>query len=109
MSIFKLPEKLRPDPVVLVYGKVINKITNQPIEAEIVYEKLSTGEIMGSARSNPETGEYKIVLPSNEKYSFRANAKGFISINENLDLVDLKEYFELDRDLYLVSPRMKSL
>ena len=100
----KLPEKLRPDPVVLVYGKVINKITNQPIEAEIVYEKLSTGEIMGSARSNPETGEYKIVLPSNEKYSFRANAKGFISINENLDLVDLKEYFELDRDLYLVSP-----
>ena len=100
----KLPPQLRPEPVVLVYGKVINKKNNQPIEAEIVYEKLSTGEIMGSARSNPKTGEYKIALPASDIYSFRAEAKGYISINENLDLLDVKESSELNRDLYLVPP-----
>ena len=98
----KLPTELRPEPVVLVYGKVINKNTNQPIEAEIIYEKLSSGEIVGYARSNPKTGEYKIALPANEKSSFRAESKGFIAINENLDLIDNKEYIELNRDLNLV-------
>ena len=98
----KLPAELQPESVVLVYGKVINKKTNKPIEAEIVYEKLSTGEIIGSARSNPKTGEYKIALPAKEKYSFRAEAKGFIPVNENLDLMELKNYYEVQRDLYLV-------
>ena len=100
----KMSEEFRPEPVILVFGKVLDKKNNKPIGAEIIYEKLSTGEIIGSARSNPETGEYKIVLSANEKYSFRAEAKGFIPINENLDLLDLKEYSELNRDLYLISP-----
>lgn len=98
----KLPAELQPESVVLVAGKVINKKTNIPIEANIVYEKLSTGEIIGTARSNPKTGEYKIALPAKEKYSFRAESKGFIPINENLDLMNLKNYYEVKRDLFLV-------
>ena len=98
----KLPAELRPNPIVLVNGKVINKKTNKPIGTEIIYEKLSTGEIMGSARSNPETGEYKIALPAKERYSFRAEAEDFISVNENLNLMNLNKYSEINRDLYLV-------
>ncbi|MCL2040380.1 MAG: OmpA family protein [Bacteroidetes bacterium] len=98
-----LPHELRPEKVILVAGKVIDKKTNKPVAANIYYEKLSTGENMGIARSNPTTGEYKIALPANEKYGFRAEAKDYIAINENLDLTKLKDNIsEIKRDLYLV-------
>ncbi len=98
-----LPQELRPEKVILVAGKVIDKKTNKPVAASIHYEKLSTGEDMGIARANATTGEYKIALPANEKYGFRAEAKNYIAINENLDLTKLKDNTqEIKRDLYLV-------
>lgn len=98
----KLPETARPRPVVLVKGRVLNKKTLEPIEADIAYEELPSGKELGIARSTPETGAYKIVLPAGMKYGFRASAPGFISVNENLDLSQITEYTEITRDLYLV-------
>lgn len=97
----KLPEEIKPEPVVLLSGKVLNKDNGQPIAAEISYENLHTGEEIGVAHSNPKTGEYKIVLPAGMNYGFRAKAENFISINEHLDLTDIKEYKEMSRDLLL--------
>ncbi|GMV52724.1 MAG: OmpA family protein [Chlorobi bacterium] len=103
-DIFKirLPESKRPRPVVLIRGRVLNKKTLEPIEADIVYEDLLTGKELGIARSSPGTGEYKIVLPAGSKYGFRASADSFISVNENIDLTGIEEYTEMHRDLYLV-------
>lgn len=98
----KLPEELKPEKVVLISGRVLNKKNNEPLEAIINYETLSTGEIVGSAISNSVTGEYKIVLPAGTRYGFRAEADNFISINESLDLINLAKYDEIYRDLYLV-------
>ncbi len=98
----KLPEELKPEKVVLISGRVLNKKNNEPLEAIINYETLSTGEIVGSAISNSVTGEYKIVLPAGTRYGFRAEANDFISINESLDLINLYKYDEIYRDLYLV-------
>lgn len=97
-----LPEELRPKIVVMIYGKVINKKTNTPVEAKISYELLPDGKEIGIARSNPVTGEYKIVLPAGYKYGFLAVAEGFVSINENLDLKNTYKYYEVKKDLYLV-------
>ena len=87
----------------MVSGKVLDKKTNKPLGAVIHYEKLSTGESMGIANSNPTTGEYKIALPENEKYGFRAEAKNYVPISENLDLtnIDIKKD-EISRNLLLV-------
>ncbi len=103
-DIFKirLPENMRPKPVVLVRGRVLNKNTNEPIEADIAYEDLRTGKELGIARSTPGSGTYKIVLPAGARYGFRASADGYISVNENVDLTDIKVYTEIQRDLYLV-------
>jgi OmpA-OmpF porin, OOP family len=98
----RLPEKVRPRPVVLVYGRVLNKKTNDPVAADIAYEDLATGREMGIARSAPTTGDYKIILPAGSNYGFRASAPKFMSINDNIDLTNLKEYSEIRRDLYLV-------
>lgn len=82
----KLKEEYRPEPVVLVVGRVFNDKTKEPLGAMINYETLPEGKDVGIARSNPATGEYKIVLPYGKNYGFMARAAGFISVSDNIDL-----------------------
>jgi outer membrane protein OmpA-like peptidoglycan-associated protein len=98
----KLKDEIKPNPVVLVSGKVINAKTNQYIDANIIYQFLPNGKEAGIAISNPNNGEYKIVLPYGKNYSFNANAKGYIAVSDNLDLSTVSEYNEITRNLYLV-------
>ena len=98
----KLPPSLRPLAVVLVVGKVIDAKTGKPLEATIHYEVLPGGKEAGLAHSNAATGEYKISLPVGELYGFRAEAKGYLAVNENLDVKKLEGYSEIQRDLKLV-------
>lgn len=98
-----LPEELKPDPVVLISGKVFNAQDSTPIGAKIIYEQLSTGLELGIAASATSSGEYKITLPLHEAYGFFAYAKGFLSIDDNIDLTAYDDVFsEIKRDLYLV-------
>ena len=97
----KLPTALKPKPVVLIYGKVLNSDTKEPIEARIVYNILSTNKESGIAVSNVKDGTYKIVLPASQAYSFLAMKDKFYSVSENIDLRGLQEYKEIERNLYL--------
>lgn len=98
----KLPEKVKPNPVVLIYGKVLNAKTNEPVEAEIKYEILSSGVESGIANSNPSDGRYKIILPYGKNYGYSAKANGYYSVSENINLEELSEYKEIEKNLYLV-------
>lgn len=98
----KLPESVKPDPVVLISGKVLNAKTQRPTAAMIRFDDLSTGKEVGEARVDPKTGDYKIALPAGKNYGYHAAAPGFLSQNENLELIDLKTYSELKKDLFLI-------
>ncbi len=98
----KLPQSLKPDPVVLVSGSVLDAKTGKPLQAEIHYEILPGGKEVGIARSNPTDGSYKITLPAGKLYGFRAEVKGYIAIEENLDVKKVDSYKEIQRDLKLV-------
>ena len=97
-----LKEIPKPDPVVLVLGTVLNAKTNKPIVADIVFEDLTRGNQQGEATSNKKTGEYRVVLPYGTNYGLHAKASGFISVNENLELVNISAYTEVKRNLLLV-------
>ena len=98
----KLPEEVRPDPVVLVYGNVYNKKNDKPVgNANIKYEILPGGAEAGVAQSEPGTGAYKIVLPYGSNYGILALASGYISVSDNLDLTEVADYAEIKKDLYL--------
>jgi outer membrane protein OmpA-like peptidoglycan-associated protein len=99
---FKLPKAVKPDPVVLVSGRVLNAKNQQPLAAMIKFDDLSTGQEVGEARVNPHTGEYKIALPAGRNYGYHAANAGYLSVSENLELINLQEYAELKKDLYLV-------
>ncbi len=99
---FQIPESVKPDPVVLIQGRVLNSKTKKPLAAMIRFDDLTTGKEVGEARVNPKTGEYKIALPAGKNYGYHAAASGYLSVSENLELNDLKEYNELVKDLVLV-------
>ena len=97
-----LPEQMKPKPVVLISGKVLNDDTKNPMEnSKISYYNLITGVKLGEAEANPVDGSYKIVLPAGVQYSFMASSAGVFGISDNVDLSQIKEYKELDNDLAL--------
>ncbi|MDB5257048.1 MAG: yiaD [Chitinophagaceae bacterium] len=97
----KVSESAKPEPVVIIHGKVLDKVTKQPLGATIDYHELSSGTDAGSARSNPTDGSYKIILPYGKAYGFLAEKTNFLAESDNIDLTTIKEYTEIERDLYL--------
>jgi len=98
----KLPEPVKPEPVVLIKGKVYNARTNQPLGAAITWEDLNKASEIGLVSTDPNTGDYQIVLPYGKLYGFFAQAPGFFGESENLDLGTVEPFQELEVDLYLV-------
>jgi outer membrane protein OmpA-like peptidoglycan-associated protein len=98
----KMSEEAKPDPVVLLSGKVFNKKTKKPVGVKIIYEDLSTGAKVGSVKSSAQDGTYKIILPYGKKYGIIAESVGYIAVNEHLDLTKVSKYQEIKKYLYLV-------
>ncbi len=96
----KLTESQKPKTVVLVYGKVFNAITKEPMNAQLFYDVVPGESSEGNAISNPE-GVYKVTLPYGKKYSIRASADKFFSVIDTLNLSENGVYKEIHRDLYL--------
>lgn len=106
-----LPIFVMPDRVIAVSGRLIDAKTGKPIEAKIIYERLSDGKEIGITSSDPVTGNYEMLLPEGELYGWRAEADGYISESQNLDLRniegDAKEI--TNKDLKLVPIEEKAI
>lgn len=98
-----LPAELLPQPVLLVRGRVRDQATGQPLMASISYQRLPSGEELGTALTDTATLEYRMILPSGQNYGFLALAPGYVAVAENLDvrLPAGQKYAELERDLSL--------
>jgi outer membrane protein OmpA-like peptidoglycan-associated protein len=97
----RLPKGLKPLPVALITGRVLDAATKKPIATAVSYESLTKGVTAGIARSEPTKGSYSIVLPVGDLYGFRAELEGFYPVSDQLDTRSLAEYTEITRDLYL--------
>lgn len=82
----KLPAFMLSNPVVVVKGKLIDAKTGKPIGSKVIFESLPDGKEVGTAQSDPITGEYEIQLPVGKMYGVRAEAKDHLSTSQNLDL-----------------------
>ncbi|CAN5403339.1 hypothetical protein BH10BAC4_BH10BAC4_00740 [soil metagenome] len=100
----KLPVYRNPEPIVIVKGKLIDSKTGKPVGAKIIYERLPDGKEVGVVYSNPETGEYEIHLPGGQKYGVRAEAPGFISESQSLDLTNVTKDGEVQTQDFRLAP-----
>ncbi len=98
----KIPDIAKPKPVLMIYGKVTDDSSNFPLHSRVFYETLPGGTEAGVARTDPLSGSYRITLPLGRKYGFRAEAAGYIPINDNIDASAIKEFTVVERNLKMV-------
>ena len=106
---FKVDSTIAPLRSVTLISGVITSPSGEFLEAEIRWEDLDTGGLMGVATSNQATGEYTIALPAGHRYGYFATKENYWDKSENIDLTKLKDYKELRVDIELVPmPSMAS-
>ncbi|MBU0764249.1 MAG: hypothetical protein KJ607_05390 [Bacteroidetes bacterium] len=99
----KVPDEFKPEPVVLIYGKVIDSVTMNPVKTRIDYSDNETGKELGFASSSPADGSYIVVLPAGKEYNFEVKKKNYHTKCVLFDVRNLKEYREFEKDIYLMS------
>lgn len=82
---FELPEGKRAIEVAWVRGIISDKQTKQPLEANLTFVDLSTGEVFLNAQSTRD-GSYFVVLPANNNYALNVEREGYLFHSENFSL-----------------------
>ena len=98
----KLFPAIKPDPVAIVSGQVLDAITKKPVAAEVVSSLVQDGKVVTKADYDPETGEYKLILPTQKAYTLTAIKAGYFPLSEGLDLTKDKRFRDIRRTLLLV-------
>ncbi|MBN2378858.1 OmpA family protein [candidate division WOR-3 bacterium] len=97
-----LPEKAKPEVVATITGRVTDE-AGEPLDAEIKWENLVTGQTTGQLRSNPQDGSYIIVLPLGRHYGYFAEKEGYYPVSKNIDLTNETQVVEILENIVLVS------
>lgn len=97
----KLPDAAKPNPVVLVTGKVLDATTRKPISATVSLRDQQTLREAATVLSHPGTGEYQLVVQERKSFRFFASAEGYLTASEDQLLPPGPVFAEVQRDLLL--------
>lgn len=98
----KLFPSIKPEPVAIVSGNVIDSETNQLLSADITADIKKSNEEFSKASFEPETGEYKMILPLKELYRITANHPGYFPVTEEIDLTRESNFRIIRKNVYLL-------
>ncbi|CAG5069420.1 Peptidoglycan-associated lipoprotein [Dyadobacter sp. CECT 9623] len=98
----RLDPEIRPEPVAIVSGNVYEAETTKPIRSDVSAELKKDNSLFAKASFDPETGEYKFVLPLKDAYKMSAASEGYFPISEEIDLSTDSTVKSIRRNLYLV-------
>ncbi len=97
-----LPAAAKPEAVATVTGKMTDSKGN-PLDAEILWEDLRTGEVVQITRTNPITGEFFAVLPERSRYGYSVRKPGYFPLAGNVDLRNELGEIRLDKPMQLAT------
>ena len=98
----KLYPAIKPDPVAIISGQVLDAQSKKPVASEVASGLLGENKEVAKVDYNPETGEYKMILPTQKVYNLKAKKDGYFTASEMLDLSKDKRFRDIRRNLYLV-------
>ncbi len=93
----RLPKEAKPEPVMLVTGKIIDASTNKPIKAKVKYNPINDNDDIDNITEAKEDGSYQVVLPYGDDIEVYADIEGYFPISENMELSG-ETLEELDSD-----------
>lgn len=99
---FELPKSLRPEEVATIHGTITDNKENV-LEAEIIWENLTTAENIGNLKSNPEDGKYFVTFSLGKNYGYYVKKEGFYPLSGNINLINQKESIDLEKNFQLIS------
>lgn len=83
---FELYPEARPLAVGFIRGKVTDKVTGKPVEADVELFDLATGKLATGAYSDPQTGEFLVCLPTGRDYALNAGSEGYLFFSQNYNV-----------------------
>lgn len=92
---FQLPEDVRATPIAWVKGQVVDDESGAPVDAELQFVNLSTGETVLSERTF-KGGRFHVSLPAKSDYALNVTGKGYEFYSENFELENQAEASAVD-------------
>jgi outer membrane protein OmpA-like peptidoglycan-associated protein len=97
-----LPQQAKPEEVFIISGKVTDE-KETPLEADLTWEDVTSGKLIGKLKSNPITGEYFIAVPFGKKIGYFASKEGYYETSNFIDLSTKNKTEKIRQDIVLVS------
>jgi outer membrane protein OmpA-like peptidoglycan-associated protein len=88
IATFLIPEAARPKPVVILKGKVVNKLTGEPVKARVTYENLKNNKEGGFTKSDKKDGSFTCILKHNADYQIVPVLDGWLCESATIVLTD---------------------
>lgn len=97
----RMTPEIKPEPVAIISGAVLEAETNKTIQSDLVATVKKTGHSFAQALFDPESGDYKLILPARETYMVTASGKGYFPFSEEIDLSSEIEARNIRKNIYL--------
>jgi outer membrane protein OmpA-like peptidoglycan-associated protein len=97
----KIPEKVKPQTLVQISGKIVNQNTKEAIAAKILVKSTISSDTM-QIDYDPYLGDFSFMWPTKKPFTFEVRAKGFMTKRSNFDFRDLKKYTESEQLISLI-------
>jgi outer membrane protein OmpA-like peptidoglycan-associated protein len=100
---FPIPEMLKPQPVILLAGIVVDSLTSKPLQAQVEIVTLPAATEIRQLQSDRITGEFLVVLNPKNSYIFNIYKKGYLFYSEQVSQTDVQLKENLDK-VYALRP-----
>ncbi|HWC52407.1 MAG TPA: OmpA family protein, partial [Chitinophagaceae bacterium] len=94
--------------VTVLKGKVIDEITAAPLGAVISLVDNATRHVVAKINSNPETGDFELIIPHGGNYGVATEKAGYLFNSINFNLPQFAEYQEIDTHILMVKAEVGS-
>ncbi len=86
---FELYPEARPTPVSYIRGRVTDRNTGKPLEADVELYDLKSGKLATAAYSDPVSGEFLVCLPQGVDHALNASADGYLFYSRNYTYAEM--------------------
>lgn len=99
---FDLYDSIRPEPVTYMKGRVFDAQTKEKLGAHFELIDLATEAVIVESFSDPKSGEFLVVIPSNKNYALNVSKKGYLFYSDHFELKGIYEKTDpYIKDIYL--------
>jgi len=97
----RMVPEIKPEPVAVITGIVYEAETTKPVRSDIVADIKKNNAVFTNATFDPETGEYRLILPLKEIYRITASGENYFPFTEEIDLTEETGFRTIRKNLYL--------